>query len=150
ILHSISYTVLYFALPAEARSPLLWVLTLVMLGWVTWASDAMALLLKRAGEHLGRLNVALQENQVQLEPRSAERRQPVQDAQARVHNQEKIAAVGLLAAGIAHEVGNPLSSISALVQILQRRDCDNYTRDKLGLGSGQLQRIQNPLRELVN
>ncbi|MBL8798002.1 MAG: ATP-binding protein, partial [Planctomycetia bacterium] len=44
----------------------------------------------------------------------------------------------------------PLTSISSLVQMLQRRDCDAYARDKLGLVSGELQRIQNILRELVN
>ena len=64
-------------------------------------------------------------------------------------HQEKMAAFGLLAAGIAHEVGNPLTSISSLVQMLQQRDCDDYTPDKLALVSGQLQRIQTTLRELV-
>src|SRR5437762_4573950 len=61
-----------------------------------------------------------------------------------------MAAFGLLAAGIAHEVGNPLTSISSLVQMLQRRDCDAYTHEKLALVSGQLQRIQGTLRELIN
>src|SRR5205807_7456373 len=37
-----------------------------------------------------------------------------------------------------------------LVQMLQRRDCDDYTREKLSLVSGQLQRIQTTLRELIN
>ena len=44
----------------------------------------------------------------------------------------------------------PLTSISSLVQMLQRRDGDDYSREKLALVSGQLQRIQTTLRELVN
>src|SRR5262249_16857075 len=37
-----------------------------------------------------------------------------------------------------------------LVQMLQRRDGDSYTHEKLALVNGQLQRIQTTLRELVN
>lgn len=149
-LHSASYILLYFALPVDRQVELpLW-LMLVVLGWVTWASTAMALLLKQVGDHLSRLNVALEENRAHLEQRIAERTSELQEAQALVLHQEKMAAFGLLAAGIAHEVGNPLTSISALVQMLQRRDQDAYTREKLNLVSGQLQRIQGTLRELVN
>jgi signal transduction histidine kinase len=149
-LHCASYTLLYLALPEDGRSPLALLLTLVILGWVTWASDAMAFLLKRVGEHLSRLNRALQDNQAQLEARIAERSRQLEEAQAHVLHQEKMAAFGLLAAGIAHEVGNPLTSISSLVQMVQRRNPDGYTRDKLSLVRGQLQRIQTTLRELVN
>jgi signal transduction histidine kinase len=149
-LHCVSVTLLYLATQPEPQGRLVLMLTLVVLGWVTWASDAMALLLKRVGDHLSRLNVALRENQAHLESRIAERTGQLQEAQARLLHQEKMAAFGLLAAGIAHEVGNPLTSISSLVQMLQRRDCDEYTREKLGLVNGQLQRIQTTLRELIN
>jgi two-component system, NtrC family, sensor kinase len=149
-LHGTSYALLYLALPPDERRPAALVLTLVVLGWVTWASDALALLLKRVGHYLGQLNEALRENQSLLEARIAERTRELQEAQAHVLHQEKMAAFGLLAAGIAHEVGNPLTSISALVQLLQRRDCDGYTRERLALVNGQLQRIQTTLRELVN
>jgi len=149
-LHCASYGILYLALPVERRDPVVLALTLVVLGWVTWASNALAMLLKRIGDHLGELNLALRENQTQLEARIAERTRELQEAQAHLLHQEKMAAFGLLAAGIAHEVGNPLASISSLVQMLQRRDCDGYTREKLALVNGQLQRIQNTLRELVN
>jgi signal transduction histidine kinase len=149
-LHAASCLLLYLALPAAERRPLTLVLTLVLLGWVTWASDALALLLKRVGDHLGRLNRALQENQAHLEARIAERTSELQEAQARLLHQEKMAAFGLLAAGIAHEVGNPLTSISSLIQMLQRREADAYSQEKLALISGQLQRIQGTLRELVN
>ncbi len=147
-LHCVSYSLLYLTAPQGRELNL--VLTLVMLFWVTWASAAMALLLKRVGEHLGRLNAALEENQAQLEARIAERTHELEEAQAHVLHQEKMAAFGLLAAGIAHEVGNPLTSISALVQLLEKRDADDYTREKLALVNGQLRRIQSTLRELVN
>jgi signal transduction histidine kinase len=149
-LHSASYTALYFALGAARHELPLLVVTLVILGWVTWASTGLAMLLKRVGEHLHQLNLALQENQAHLEARIVERTRQLHEAQAHLLHQEKMAAFGLLAAGIAHEVGNPLASISSLVQMLQRRDCDAYSREKLALVNGQLQRIQNTLRELIN
>ena len=149
VLHSASCVALYLSLPAAIRDPLALCLTLVVLGWVTWAVSAMARLLKHIGEHLGELNDALQENQTLLEARMAERTRELQEAQAHVLHQEKMAAFGLLAAGIAHEVGNPLTSISSIVQMLERRDQDGYTQEKLALVSGQLQRIRGTLRELI-
>jgi two-component system, NtrC family, sensor kinase len=148
-LHCLSYGLLYLALPSEGQRLVSFTLTLVILGWVTWASNAMALLLKSVGDYLGQLNQALRENKAELEARIAERTRELQEAQAHVLHQEKMAAFGLLAAGIAHEVGNPLTSISSMVQILQRRDSDPYTLDKLALVSGQLQRIRTTLRELI-
>ncbi len=148
-LHCLSYGVLYFTLPEEGRNRTLLALTVVVLCWVTWASNALALLLKRVGNYLGQLNATLERNKTELEARIAERTRELQEAQAQMLHQEKMAAFGLLAAGIAHEVGNPLTSISSIVQLLQRRDCDAYTQDRLGLVSGQLQRIRVTLRELV-
>ncbi|MCI0378107.1 MAG: ATP-binding protein [Gemmataceae bacterium] len=149
-LHSVSYVALFFALPADQQNMLTLALTLTILGWITWASAALALLLKRVGDHLSQLNKELEKHQTLLEERIAERTAQLHEAQAHVLHQEKMAAFGLLAAGIAHEVGNPLTSISSLVQMLQRRDQDVYTREKLALVSGQLQRIQTTLREVVN
>jgi two-component system NtrC family sensor kinase len=148
-LHCLSYGLLYLALPPEGKRLASFMLTLVILGWVTWASNAMALLLKRVGEYLQQLNHALQENKAELEARIAERTRELQEAQAHVLHQEKMAAFGLLAAGIAHEVGNPLTSISSLVQMLQHRVSDPYTLNKLALVSDQLQRIRGTLRELI-
>lgn len=148
-LHSLSYSILFAALPPEEQKTWPLALTLVILGWITWASAAMALLLKRVGEHLSQLNTALEENRGLLEARIAQRTRELQETQAQMLHQEKMAAFGLLAAGIAHEVGNPLTSISSMVQMLQRRPQDDYAQDKLGLVSDQLQRIQVILRELV-
>ncbi len=148
-LHCISFGVLYLALPLEQRALPTLMLTLVMLGWVTWASNALASLLKSVGEYLGRLNLKLQRHQAELEVRIAERTAQLQESQAHVLQQEKMAAFGLLAAGIAHEVGNPLTSISSIVQMLQKSETDPYTLHKLSLVSGQLKRIQTTLRELI-
>src|SRR5262249_4159426 len=83
-LHCASYTLLYLALPAAQHQPSALLLTLVVLTWVTWASDALGLLLKRFGAHLGQLNAALRENQAQLEARIAERTRELQEAQAQM------------------------------------------------------------------
>lgn len=148
-LHGLSAVLLFLSLPASDRDPLILMLSLIVLGWVTWAASAMALLLRRFSEHLGSLNQALRDDQARLEERIAERTRDLQAAQALVLHQEKMAAFGLLAAGIAHEVGNPLTSISAILQLLDKRNLDDYTRERLQLVDGQLKRIQSTLKELI-
>lgn len=66
-----------------------------------------------------------------------------------MHSQ-KMESIGTLAAGIAHEVGNPLASISSIVQVLQRTISDDFARDKLGLVQSQVHRITKIIRDLVD
>jgi len=148
--HGASFATLFTALPEEARSVTALVVQLVLMAWLTWAADALSRLLRQTGDDLARLNAELHEHQALLEERIAERTRELQEAQARLLHQEKMAAFGLLAAGIAHEVGNPLTSISSLVQMVQRHSPEPYTQEKLTLVSEQLQRIQTTLRELIN
>jgi PAS domain S-box-containing protein len=66
-----------------------------------------------------------------------------------IHTQ-KMESIGTLAAGIAHEVGNPLASISALVQVVRRDSNDPFIREKLGLVKNQVTRISKIIRDLVD
>ncbi|MCK9425934.1 MAG: PAS domain S-box protein [Ignavibacteriaceae bacterium] len=66
-----------------------------------------------------------------------------------IHTQ-KMESIGTLAAGVAHEVGNPLASISALVQIVQRETDDNFIKEKLELVKKQITRISKIIRDLVD
>jgi two-component system, NtrC family, sensor kinase len=149
LLHCVSYWLVSAFLPHREGAEFSVLMMVVILGWATWASSSLGELLKRVGDRLKVLNTALREHQAQLETRIDDRTRELQETQAQLMHQDKMAGFGLLAAGIAHEVGNPLTSISTIVQVLERRNPDDYTRDKLALVGGQLARIQGIVRELT-
>jgi len=60
----------------------------------------------------------------------------------------KHASVGKLAAGVAHEIGNPLASISSLVQELQTEDLTSFTAASLTTINQQVHRIARIVRNL--
>jgi PAS domain S-box-containing protein len=63
---------------------------------------------------------------------------------------QKMESIGTLAAGIAHEVGNPLTSISSIVQVIQRTTTDQFAKEKLELVKDQISRISRIIRDLVD
>ncbi len=63
---------------------------------------------------------------------------------------QRLGSIGTLAAGIAHEIGNPVTSISSIAQLLQRTSTDESTIEKLNLIRNQINRISNILRQLVD
>ena len=70
--------------------------------------------------------------------------------QGQIVHQEKMAAVGLLAAGVAHEIGNPLASISSVAQTAHRKSDDPYVRGKLELVRTHIDRIATIVRRMVD
>jgi signal transduction histidine kinase len=63
---------------------------------------------------------------------------------------ERLAVAGTFAAGVAHEVNNPLASISSLVQSLLSGEADSARRSSLHTILSQITRISTTLKDLVN
>jgi len=74
----------------------------------------------------------------------------VKTLQRQVDQSEKLAVIGQLAAGVAHEIGNPLTSISSVVQLLQRKTTDAFMANQLATIKGNIDRISKIVRELVD
>src|SRR5207245_959751 len=69
------------------------------------------------------------------------------DAQSQLVRSEKLASIGRLAAGIAHEVGNPLGAIGTYVEVLRRRGADGEVVAGL---TRELDRIDQIVRGLLD
>jgi len=62
---------------------------------------------------------------------------------------EKMVAVGQMAAGIAHEIGNPLASLSSVVQYLARKTDVDQTRQHLSVMQRHINRISAILKRML-
>jgi signal transduction histidine kinase len=86
----------------------------------------------------------------QLEERVETATRELKKSQAQLIHQEKMASLGLLSSGIAHEVGNPLTSISTLVQLIQKRITDPASQEGHRQILKHIDRISKIVRELVD
>jgi len=69
------------------------------------------------------------------------------DAQSQLVRSEKLASIGRLAAGLAHEVGNPLGAIGTYVEVLRRRGADPEVMAGL---TRELERVDRIVRSLLD
>ena len=93
---------------------------------------------------------ALARSHAELEARVEARTAELQRAHARLAHQEKVAALGTLAAGLAHEIGNPLASMSSELEMLERVWDPDDARSALPVLREQVGRMARLLRELVD
>ena len=69
------------------------------------------------------------------------------DAQSQLVRTEKLVTVGRLAAGIAHEVGNPLGAAGTYLEVLRRRGADSDVTTGM---ARELERIDRIVRSLLD
>jgi two-component system, NtrC family, sensor kinase len=69
------------------------------------------------------------------------------DAQSQLVRSEKLAGIGRLAAGIAHEVGNPLGALGTYVEVLRRRGAEPEVIQGM---ARELERIDAIVRSLLD
>lgn len=97
-----------------------------------------------------RMRQKLLESYSNLEDKIEQRTEALREAQFQISHQEKMASLGLLAAGVAHEIGNPLTGISSMAQIIKRRAKDNEIEEYVSTILSNIERISRIVRELVD
>ena len=88
----------------------------------------------------------LRERNVELED-SYRRVLVLRDALARA---ERMAAVGQMAANMAHQIGTPLNLISGYVQMVREGNADPHTRERLEIVERQIQQVTRVLRSMLD
>lgn len=109
--------------------------------------QALALTFNRMQDELRLERAALTLRLAELEETTAELR----SAQDSLLRSEKLASVGRLAAGVAHEIGNPLSAILGLVGLMREGGlAPDEEQDFLARIQRETERIHRIIRELLD
>jgi len=109
-------------------------------------------LLSRIQRALSRMTVALQREQETTRSQLRALREAnarLAQAQTELVSSERLATVGRLAAGVAHEVGNPLAGILGYLSLAGARTTDPELQEFLGRIDHEVQRIDGIIRGLL-
>ena len=85
--------------------------------------------------------------------RQKARQRELEQTRQQAFHQEKMAAIGQLAAGILHEVGNPIAAISGILQSMrwaEGGDCDEVFRESLTMIESNVNRLASITREIAD
>ncbi len=86
----------------------------------------------------------------ELQKRVREKTDALQKAQSEIAQAEKLAALGYLSAGMAHEIRNPLNSISLFIQLMRQNTADPEQLDYQGKILKEIDRIDAIIRKLLD
>jgi signal transduction histidine kinase len=86
----------------------------------------------------------------ELEARVEEKTEALQKAHAEIVQSEKLATLGYLSAGMAHEIRNPLNSIALFLQLLRSGMAEPEKIDYLEKCLKEIDRIDGILRKLLD
>ena len=106
-------------------------------------SRSLNIMLKRLDENKSELKAHISS----LENANKE----LQQAQSEIIKSEKLASVGRLSAGIAHEIGNPIGIILGYLELLQKKElAEDEKKDFLNRIESEIKRINRIIRQLLD
>lgn len=85
-----------------------------------------------------------------LQKRVREKTEALQRAQSEIAQSEKLATLGYLSAGMAHEIRNPLNSIALFIQLMGQNTQDQELLDYHGKILKEIDRIDSIIRKLLD
>lgn len=86
----------------------------------------------------------------ELQKRVRDKTDALRKAQNEIVQSEKLAALGYLSAGMAHEIRNPLNSISLFIQLMRQNTHDPELLDYQGKILKEVDRIDTIIRKLLD
>lgn len=86
----------------------------------------------------------------ELQKRVQEKTEALNKAQSEIAQSEKLAALGYLSAGMAHEIRNPLNSIALFVQLMLQGDPGSEQREYLNKILKEIERVDAIIRKLLD
>lgn len=109
-------------------------------------------------EALKKANMEIQELISNLEKKVEERTSELKQAQVQLLQAEKLAAIGKIAATVAHEINNPLSGVFTYIKLMERRiaegravkeDIEKF-KEYLSVMSREVERTSTIVRNLLD
>lgn len=85
-----------------------------------------------------------------LQKRVREKTEALQAAQNEIVQSEKLAALGYLSAGMAHEIRNPLNSIALFIQLMRQSTIDPEQLEYQGKILKEIDRVDSIIRKLLD